>query len=149
MILVFKYLSGVGVAKYAVDGVPVQSEYQTFYLDLRPLPGANDGVGSPAEDEECDMDDGHFESFQHRFLGKAHRGLFRSRLAIFIVDKEMVVALTSLSSLNLSASPGEQRAVLTFDINVSTTIKGEGLIINTFDETSLSVRRTAIDEICL
>ena len=95
------------------------------------------------------MDDGHFEGFQHRSLGRTHQGLFRSRVAIFVVNKEMMVSVTGPSSLNLSASPGEQRAVLTFDINVSITIKGEGLIINTFDETSLSVRRTAIDEICL
>ena len=126
MILVLKYLSGVGVAKYAVDGVPIQSEYQTFYHDLCPSPGGNDGVGSPAEDEECDVDDGHFEGFQHRSLGRTHQGLFKSCVAISIVDKEVVVSVTGQSSLNLSASPGEQRAVLTFDINVSTTIKGGG-----------------------
>ena len=114
MILELKYLFGVAVAKYAVDGVPAQSEYKTFYHELWPSPGANDGIGSPAEDEECNVDDGHFESFQHRSLGKTHRGFFRSRLAIFIFDKEMVVPVTCPRSLNLTASPGEQWDVLSY-----------------------------------
>ena len=91
------------------------------------------------------MDDGHFESFQHRSLGEAHRGLFRSRLAIFTVDKEMVVALTSLSSLNLSASPGEQRDVLTEWLMQAPQLRRCLLIKNTWNQ--ISSRRKAGNDI--
>ena len=76
-----------------------------FLSDIWPSPCANDGVGSPAEDEECHMDDRHFQCFQHRPLGRAHRDFFR-RLAIFIGAKK--VLLGRRACLDLTTSPGEQ-----------------------------------------
>ena len=67
---------------------------------MKVSPSSNYGVGSPAEDEESHVDDGHFQSFQHGSLGKAHRGLFRSLTAI------LIVMVSSGTSLDLPASPG-------------------------------------------
>ena len=47
MALVLRYLFGVAVAKYTVDGVPGEWILD-FLSDIRPSPCANDGVGSPA-----------------------------------------------------------------------------------------------------
>ena len=61
IILVLKYLFGVTVSKYAVNGVPgVNIRLSLFNSYMKVSPGSNYGVGGPAEDEECNMDDGHF-----------------------------------------------------------------------------------------